>query len=190
MSESFSDLVPLFHSFRADLRRQPVSDWTGPFDLPSELVAMYLDLGPIDVEIPSVGNPVYVPKLARLWSYQEGYRWHGLTKEPLTEWQHDLLVVADLAGDPVVLSMQDQGVSVGQHGLGHWAFEPLSASLLPAITGLGVVGEYVANVGWAELVDDNDTILPEHVDTARSRIAARAGDDVACRLLAWLDWIQ
>jgi hypothetical protein len=50
-------------------------------------------VGPLDITIKSYGNPFFLPRLAALWEFQAGYRWHGFTGERIEDWDSDWLVV-------------------------------------------------------------------------------------------------
>src|SRR5437867_3587372 len=82
-----------------EIRSQPASDWRGPFPLPPDLAMYYDVVGPVDVTIEGYGNPYFLPSLVKLWDFQAGYRWNGLTGEPIPDWNDDWLVVGDEAGD-------------------------------------------------------------------------------------------
>src|SRR5688572_30311796 len=87
-----------------DLRSQPAEEWKGAFPLPQTLARFYRDIGPLDITIEGYGNPYFLPSLTRLWEFQAGYRWDGVTGERISDWDDDWIVVADEGGDPFILS--------------------------------------------------------------------------------------
>lgn len=115
-------------------RSQPPTDWRGPIPLPTPLIAYYQEIGPLDLALPAYGTDFFLPSLARLWDYQAGYRWHGLTGEQLPDWDHRWLVIADQGADPVVLSCDTGAVRYGRHGQGAWELAPFLPDLPTTIT--------------------------------------------------------
>jgi len=77
------------------VQQQLARDWTGAFSLPVEVERFYEEVGPLDITIKSYGNPFFLPRLAALWEFQAGYRWHGFTGERIEDWDSDWLVVGD-----------------------------------------------------------------------------------------------
>src|SRR5690348_16656301 len=65
---------------------QSPHDWNGTFELPEGVKCFYQEVGPDDITIKSYGNPWFLPRLSSLWSFQAGYRWHGVTGEQIPEW--------------------------------------------------------------------------------------------------------
>jgi hypothetical protein len=116
-------------SLRCDFHSQATSKWTGPFDLPRSLVELYDEWGPHEIELGTLGNPFRWPSLARLWEYQAGYRWNANTREPVTDWDQDHLVVADHGADPFVLSIRTGRVLFALHGQGVWEFDEFCADV-------------------------------------------------------------
>ncbi len=63
------------------VRSQPEPDWSGTFQLPREIEQYYREVGPDGVNIELPWNPCSLPRLTDLWSFQEGYRWNGMSGE-------------------------------------------------------------------------------------------------------------
>src|SRR5262245_18326840 len=74
------------------VQSQPPDDWTGIFPIPAPVERFYQEVGPTDITIESYGNAFFLPRLAALWRFQGGYRWNGLTGQPIADWDDDWLV--------------------------------------------------------------------------------------------------
>lgn len=99
---------------------QDIEEWAGPFELPAPLRDFYSDVGPQDVCIEGYGNPTTIYSLKKLWDRQAGYRWNGLTNEPIENWPPDWVVVADEGGDPYLFDMKTTRILYARHGTGEW----------------------------------------------------------------------
>jgi hypothetical protein len=142
------------------VRLQPPTEWSGPFPIPPEVERFYSEVGPVDVCIESFGNAFFLPSLAKLWEFQAGYRWDGLTGEPVADWQDDWLVVADQGGDPFILSRSSGEVLHDEHGRGEWEPGQLFPDLTTMAACLGLLGAVVAKAG-KEFTDDQFRIRPK-----------------------------
>lgn len=163
-------------SAHGTLQPQPPTDWRGNVVLPPFVAQFYHVVGPLDLEIPSQGNPFFLPRLAGLWELQAGYRWNALTSDPLPNWDDDWLVVADQGGDPFILSRARGAVSFAQHGAGAWNLAPLFPDLATMAACLGHLGGVVTQAG---------------ADLARARedLAGLLGSEPQAQaVLAALDW--
>ncbi|EKU98526.1 hypothetical protein Lepto7375DRAFT_7822 [Leptolyngbya sp. PCC 7375] len=103
-----------------DCEKQDLAEWSGPFELPNALRDFYSDVGPKDICIEGYGNPTTIPSLKRLWDRQAGYRWNGLTNEPIEEWPSNWIVVADEGADPYIFDTETGRILFAQHGAGAW----------------------------------------------------------------------
>jgi hypothetical protein len=108
-------------SMRGIVKPQLPDDWTGKFPLPTSVERFFQEVGPADITIEGYGNPFFLPRLATLWEFQAGYRWNGVTGQPIEDWDDDWLVVADESGDPFILSRATGNVLYTVHGSGVWA---------------------------------------------------------------------
>ncbi len=99
---------------------QDSSDWSGPFELPTVLTDFYDDVGPCNIDVVGYGNSTIIPSLERLWSYQAGYRWNGLSQDPADDWPPNWLVVADEGADPYIFDMESGRILFAEHGTGSW----------------------------------------------------------------------
>lgn len=164
-------------------RSQPPTDWRGPIPLPTPLIAYYQEIGPLDLALPAYGTDFFLPSLARLWDYQAGYRWHGLTGEQLPDWDHRWLVIADQAADPVVLSCDTGAVRYGRHGQGAWELAPFLPDLPTTITCLVTLAEIIQTARVRLWGDDILTVA------ARHRLTPLVGSrTTAERVLTMLGW--
>jgi hypothetical protein len=149
---------------------------------------MYLELGPVDVEVPALGNPVRVPALRNLWEMQIGYRSHGLTGELLPDWPVDLLVIAQEGGNPIAIDARSSTIVAALAGSGGWTFEPFASSLQSAIYAIGLLGSIV-ELHPDDLFDESDGVEPDQSRQAFELIAGRVGDDDASQMMTWLGWL-
>ncbi len=126
------------------LRPQTIKDWKGPFPLPSEVERYFKELGPVDIQLSGVANNFFLPRLAGLWEYQAGYRYHPETKERFPGWDDDWLVIADEGSDPCIISRKTGRILQAMHGTGSWKFTEVSPDLETFITTLATLAEVVA----------------------------------------------
>ncbi len=149
---------------------------------------MYIELGPVDVEIPALGNPLWVPALRNLWETQNGYRTDALTGEVLPDWPVELLVVAQEGGNPVAIDARSSTIVAAHAGAGRWTFEPFASSLRSAIYAIGQLGSLVELHG-DELFDESDGVDPDQSRQALELVASRVGHGDAAQMLKWLGWL-
>jgi hypothetical protein len=175
-------------SASGSVRPQPATDWAGPFPIPPAIEEFYREVGPSDVCIESYGNSFFLPGLAKLWSFQAGYRWNGLSGEFLSGWNDDWLVVADQGGDPFILSRSFGTVLHDEHGRGVWEPGEIFPDLVTMAACLGCLGAVVTAAG-EEFTDEDCHIRPEWRDQAVSSLCGLLGSQWAARsLLASLSW--
>lgn len=175
-------------SLSGKVRSQPPGDWTGPFPIPPEIERFYREVGPEDVWIESYGNPFFVPSLAGLWGFQAGYRWNGLTGEPITGWQSDWLVVASHGGDPFIFSLSAATVAHAEHGRGTWEPRELFPDLFAMATCLSHLGVIAAEAG--EGFTDGDCCIRQEwrvaaAETLRPLLGSQSLVDAALEALGW-----
>ena len=170
------------------LRPQPPTDWTGPFVLPVSAERFYREVGPVDVFVESFGNGFILPSLARLWPFQAGYRWNGLTGEPIADWQDDWLVVADQGGDPFILSRGSGIVLHDEHGRGIWQPREMFPDLDTMAACLARLGAVVAAAGEG-FTDEDCNILSEWLDKAVATLQELLGPSrLAVTVLRAVGW--
>jgi hypothetical protein len=112
-------------ALHGEVRSQPPGDWKGSFPIPPPIERFYREIGPADITIKVHGNPFFLPCLAGLWQFQAGYRWNGLSGEPIEDWNNDWIVIADEGGDPFILSRLTGAVLHAYHGEGKWYAQEL-----------------------------------------------------------------
>ncbi len=161
-------------SLSGDVRPQPPSDWSGPFPLPPIAERFYIEVGPANVCVESYGNPFFLPSLLKLWPFQSGYRWNGLSGEPVADWQDDWLVVAHQGGDPFILSRSSGAVLHDEHGRGVWEPGELFPDLFTMAACLGQLGAVVAEAGEA-FTDEDCHIRLEWRDAAIAGLRSLLG---------------
>ena len=170
------------------VRPQPLSDWTGAFPIPPAIERFYREVGPADVYIESYGNPFFLPSLSKLWQFQAGYRWNGLSGEPVADWRDDWLVVADQGGDPFILSRSSGAVLHDEHGRGMWQPGELFPDLYTMAACLGQLGAVVASAGEC-FTDEDCRIRPEWRDEALMGLRHLLGSPWAAEfVLGSLGW--
>jgi hypothetical protein len=152
-------------SFHGDICPQPPGDWTGKLPLPAAVERFFQELGPVDITIESYGNAFFLPRLAALWEFQNGYRWDGLTGWPIADWNDDWLVIADQGGDPFILSCASGRVLHAVHGTGVWESEEMFADLNLMAACLGLLG-VVATYACEPFTDADGRIRPERRELA------------------------
>lgn len=167
---------------------QPPEDWKGAFPLPDSPVRFYDEIGPVDVNIVSYGNGFHVPRLAKLWLMQAGYRWNDRTGEPIPEWDDDWLVVADQGGDPFILSRSTGVILFDEHGKGRWDPGQLFPDLNTMAACIGLIGEVVSSAG-AEFTDEECRIVPVYraqaVTGLRDLVGSTSGAESILESLGW-----
>lgn len=170
------------------VRPQPPSDWSGPFPIPPAVERFYREVGPVDICVESYGNPFFLPRLAELWKFQAGYRWNGLSGEPIADWQDEWLVVADQGGDPFILSRSSGAVLHDEHGRGEWEPDEMFPDLVTMAVCLGQLGAVVVEAGPG-FTDEDHRICPEWRDAAVAGLRALLGSSWAVeRVLGALGW--
>jgi len=157
-----------------EVRSQPASDWRGTFPLPSDLAKFYDVVGPVDVTIEGYGNPNFLPSLAKLWEFQAGYRWNGLSGEPIVDWNDNWLVVADEGGDAFIFDRVSSKVLFAQHGQGAWEPEEWFTDVGAMACCMAILGSVVRRAG-EDFTDAGSNVKPEHRQNAIVRIAEVLG---------------
>lgn len=176
------------------LQSQDETRWEGPFPLPPVVARFYAQVGPLGREINAAvghagitipGLEVWIPPLQRLWRHQAGYRWHGISGEPIEDWPSHWLVIADLGADPFILDMHDGRILFARHGRGHWDADVFLDDLPTLMAALAAVGAVYADAGDDLYSDDEDGgIREEHQETALHALAQLLGSrpEAACVL--------
>jgi hypothetical protein len=161
-------------ALHGDVRPQPSSDWTGAFSIPPAVERFYQEIGPCNVTIRTQGNPYSLPSLADLWQFQAGYRWNGLTGEPIEDWSDDWLVVADEGGDPFIFARSSGVVLHACHGEGEWDAGEMFPDLNTMAACLAQLGAIALEAGNDFLAGDY-TIRPEYRALASTRLEGLLG---------------
>jgi hypothetical protein len=157
-----------------EIRPQPPSDWTGAFEVPLAVEQFYREVGPANVTIEAHGNPYFLPSLADLWEFQAGYRWNGLSGEPIHDWPDDWLVVADEGGDPFIFSRSSGAVLHAYHGEGEWDAREMFPDLSTMAACLAQIGGIVLEAG-REYMEEDCSIRPKCRLLASARLQKLLG---------------
>jgi hypothetical protein len=171
------------------VQSRPADDWTGDVTLPPDIETFFQDVGPVDITIQSYGNPYFLPRLSRLWQFQAGYRWNGLTGETIADWDPNWLVVADEGGDAFIYSVSGRSVLFAVHGAGRWEPEPLFADLNTMGACLAHLGTVRVEAG-KDFTDKDSRIRLEHLGHARDELYQLLGSmsetDAVLGILGWM----
>jgi hypothetical protein len=190
MSMPFEQACALITAVFPDiqLRSQPISDWHGPFPLPVSVIDYYTAFGPDSAEIPGYGNPYFLPRLAELWSFQAGYRYHGHTHKSLPDWNDDWIVIADAGGDPFLCSRATNQVAYARHGIGTWKPIWLFDTIESTVTCLLVLAS-VQHTAGDDFTDEEGYIQERYRQIARTQLRTiLRSDDATDQVLAILEW--
>ena len=167
---------------------QKPNAWKGTFAIPESLVRYYDEIGPVNINIESYGNSFHLPRLSQLWKFQAGYRWNGVTNEPIADWNDDWLVVGDQGGDPLIFSRATGEILFAEHGAGRWEPKPLFPDLTAMAACLGMLGEIVVAAGDG-FTDDRDRIVREHrnraIETLQEALGSKSKAQNVLKILGW-----
>lgn len=171
-----------------DVRPQPPADWSGLFPIPPAVERFYREVGPADIAIEAHGNPYFLPCLGDLWKFQAGYRWNGLSGEPVNDWNDDWLVVADEGGDPFIFARSSGVVLHAYQGKGKWDAPEMFPDLNTMAACLAQIGAIVLDAG-DEYMEEDCSIRPEFRAIASARLQELLGSKSdAEAVLGVLDW--
>ena len=175
-------------ALHGELRSQPSSDWTGSFPIPSAVERFYREVGPFNVTIHSHGNPYFLPSLAELWQLQAGYRWNGLSGDPLEDWLDDWLVVADEGGDPFIFDRSSGVVLHAFHGEEEWDAREMFPDLNTMAACLAQIGGIVLEARNVYAAEDC-SIRPKYRALAATRLQELLGSkpdaEAVLKVLGW-----
>lgn len=169
------------------VRPQPATEWTGVFAIPVAIAHFYFEVGPANVTIESHGNPYFLPCLADLWKFQAGYRWNGLTGEPISDWDDDWLVVADEGGDPFIFLRSTEAVLHAYHGAGNWNLAEMFVDLNTMAACLAQLGAVVQEAGEA-FTEDDCSIRPKYREKAFAELSELLGSAASARMVIERLW--
>lgn len=171
-----------------EVRPQPASDWTGAFPIPASIERFYQKVGPANVTIEGHGNPYEIPSLADLWEFQAGYRWNGLSGEPIADWPDDWLVTAMESGDPFIFVRSSGAVLHACHGEGEWYAGEMFPDLNTMAACLALIGAVVLEAG-DEFTEEDCSIRDKYRALASARLQELLGSkseaEAVLRGLGW-----
>lgn len=183
-----AELAKRLLALHGEVRPQSPSDWTGTLPITPAVERFYREVGPSNVTIQAHGNPFFLPCLADLWQFQAGYRWNGLSGEPIEDWNDDWLVVADQGGDPFIFDRASGAVSHDYHGEGDWDAGEMFPDLNAMAACLAQLGAIVSEAGDEFLADDY-SVRPEYRALASARLeellGAKPDAEAVLDVLGW-----
>jgi|688.fasta_scaffold355934_2 hypothetical protein len=167
---------------------QPPSDWNGAFPIPPEIERFYIEVGPTNVTIEAHGNPYFLPSLADLWQFQAGYRWNGLSGEPIEDWPDDWLVIADEGGDPFIFVRSSGVVLHAHHGEGEWDGGEMFPDNNTMAACLAQIGAIVLEAG-DEYMEEDYSIRLKYRELTSARLqellGSKAEAEAVAGVLGW-----
>jgi hypothetical protein len=175
-------------ALHGELRPQASADWSGTFAIPPAVERFYCEVGPFDVTIQAHGNPYFLPCLSELWMFQAGYRWNGLSGEPIEVWNEDWLVVADEGGDPFILERSSGVVLHAYQGEGLWDPTKMFPDLNTMAACLAQLGAIVLELG-DEYTEEDCAIRPAFKALAATRfqelLGSKSDAETILGILGW-----
>jgi len=175
-------------ALHGEVRPQPPTDWVGSFPIPPAVERFYCEVGPADITIEAYGNPYFLPCLAEQWKFQAGYRWNGLSGEPIDDWNDDWLVVADEGGDLFIFERTSGVVLHAYHGQGVWDAGEMFPDLNTMAACLAQLGAIVSEAGDA-IYEEDSSIRPHFRELALARLLELLGSkSLAETVLDELGW--
>jgi hypothetical protein len=167
---------------------QPPSDWKGAFPIPQEIERFYIEVGPTNVTIEAHGNPYFLPSLADLWQFQAGYRWNGLSGEPIEDWPDDWPVIADEGGDPFIFVRSSGVVLHAHHGEGDWDAGEMFPDINTMAACLAQIGAIVLEAG-DEYMEEDYSIRLKYRELTSARLqellGSKAEAEAVAGVLGW-----
>jgi hypothetical protein len=183
-----ADVAKRLLALHGEVRSQPASDWTGAFPMPPAVERFYQEVGPFNVTIDAHGNPYFLPCLADLWQFQAGYRWNGLSGQPIEDWPDDWLVVADEGGDPFIFARSSGVILHAYHGEGEWDTGEMFPDLITMAACLAQIGAIVLDAG-RDYMEEDCSIRPKYRALASARLqellGAKSDAETVLGVLGW-----
>jgi hypothetical protein len=154
-----------------DLKPQGISDWNGETELPDEVIEFYQYIGPNDLTVGLGGNPIMIPSLSALATYQVGYRTHGVTKQRIKDWPDHWLVIAVEGANPFIFDCEGSQVLFAMAGAGKWSPSVVATELYTAVSGIAVMANALHSLDDDQIYDDNFNLLPEAYESVLTALA-------------------
>jgi hypothetical protein len=163
-----------------NLRPQLNSDWRGTIPLPSDIATYFQQIGPVDVYVRGYGNSTELPSLARLWDYQAGYRWNGITGNAVIGWDDNWIVVGSEGGDPYIFDVESGTVLFARHGEGTWRPRKCYPNLPLMVSCLSTLSA-IRRAAGKDFVDEDCFVQPKYREAAIAAITKIAGSAAAAK---------
>lgn len=161
-------------TLHGEVRPQARQDWTGSFPIPRAVELFYWEVGPANITIQNHGNSYFLSGLADLWKFQAGYRWNGLSGEPIGDWNDDWLVVANEGGDPFIFDRTTDEVLHAFRGEGKWNASKMFPDLNTMSACLAQIG-IIVSMGQDVYMEKDCSIRPKYRELAATRIQELLG---------------
>lgn len=89
----------------------------------------------IEIRDEDFSEVVHLYGAKELIKRQDGYAYNPVRQEKIADWPSNLLVIADVGGDPICIDLgavqdDDAPISFAEHGQGQWDFQPYADSFL------------------------------------------------------------
>jgi len=161
--------------------------WGGAIELPAAIAAFYSNVGPVNINIEGYGNPTTLPSLENLWERQSGYRWNGLTGDPIEDWPSNWIVIANEGGDPYIFDSETEKILFAMHGAGNWAADEMFADIPTMAACIATLGCVMLDAD--EFEDEDGDVNPDCIKKAIDQLAEILGDrDDAESLVEQAGW--
>lgn len=141
--------------------------------------------GPIDI-----GFELFeFPSAEKLVGFQEGYRWHGSTKERLMDWHENWIVFGASHADPLIFNTRTGEVLFDRHGAGCWNPVVLFPNL-DAMNKCFIKISKIVEDADEDLHDEEFNIRSEYVQDIKNAIINSVGSEQGEKIIEAFEIIE
>jgi hypothetical protein len=100
--------------------------------VPYQIQQWYIQASPRNFEIPTIGNSIPLWNEYDILDAQDGYRFHGITKESLTNWNQQWIVIGGEGPYPIIVndsSVDDINIYYGEFSGKSWDLNIITSGL-------------------------------------------------------------
>ena len=126
------------------------------------------------------------PNAEKLFEFQEGYRWHGLTKERLMGWNEKWIVFGASNADPLIFNASNGEVLFDRHGAGRWNPVTLFHNLDAMNKCFSKISKIVKDADES-LHDEDFNIRSEYVQDIKNAIIDSVGSEQGGKIIETLE---